>query len=93
MRHARNEDLDRVEPLLAEVRRLAVTPGPLKEKTRGCFYLKGRSFLHFHEDPKGMFADIGAGDGRDFERLRVDDAVGAAAMLARIAALARPAGD
>ena len=83
MRHARPEDLDRIEPLLAQVRAL----GRLKEKKRGCFYLKSKSFLHFHEDPKGMFADIGGGDGRDFERVRVDEPAGAAAVLARVAAL------
>ena len=83
MRHARPEDLDRIEPLLEQVRAL----GGLKEKKRGCFYLKSKSFLHFHEDPKGMFADIGGGDGRDFERIQVDDPAGAAAVLARVAAL------
>ena len=83
MRHARDEDLDRVEPLLAQIRACPA----LKEKKRGVFYLRGRSFLHFHEDPKGMFADIGAGDGKDFERLKVDDPAGAEALLARVAAL------
>jgi hypothetical protein len=34
-----------------------------------------------------MFADIGGGDGRDFERVRVDEPAGAAAVLARVAAL------
>jgi len=78
MRHARPEDLDRIEPLLAEVRALGV----LKEKTRGCFYLKSKGFLHFHEDPKGMFADI------EDDRIQVDDPEGAAQLLARVAALA-----
>jgi hypothetical protein len=78
MRHALPEDLDRIEPLLAQIRALAV----LKEKKRGCFYLKSRGFLHFHEDPKGMFADIGD------DRVRVDEPAGAAAVLARVAALA-----
>jgi hypothetical protein len=34
-----------------------------------------------------MFADIGAGDGKEFERLQVDDPAGANAVLARVAAL------
>ena len=84
MRHARPEDLDRIEPLLEEVRALAAA-GALKEKKRGIFYLKSKSFLHFHEDPKGMFADVGLGD--DFERFRVDEPAGAAALLQRISAL------
>jgi hypothetical protein len=84
VRHARDQDLDRIEPLLAQIR----TAAPLlREKKRGVFYLRGRAFLHFHEDPKGMFADIGAGDGKDFERLQVDDPAGASAVLARVAAL------
>ena len=80
MRHARDEDLDRIEPLLVQIR--AAAGGALKEKKRGCFYLKSKGFLHFHEDPKGMFADIGE------DRIQVDDAAGAAEVLARVAALA-----
>ena len=34
------------------------------EKKRGVFYFKSRAFLHFHEDPKGMFADIREAGGR-----------------------------
>jgi hypothetical protein len=74
MRHARDQDLDRVEDLLAQIRRL---PG-LVEKKRGVFYRKSRSFLHFHEDPKGMFADISDPD----ERVDVTDAAGQAALMA-----------
>jgi len=60
MRHARDSDLDRLEDLLAQLRSL---PG-LTEKKRGVFYRKSRAFLHFHEDPKGMFADISDPDER-----------------------------
>jgi hypothetical protein len=82
MRHARDQDLDRLEPLLAELRAL---PG-MVEKKRGVFYRKGRSFLHFHEDPKGLFADIGGGPDGDFERIDVTEAPGRARLLA----IARP---
>jgi hypothetical protein len=74
MRHARAADLDRLEDLLAQIRTL---PG-LKEKARGVFYRKSRGFLHFHEDPKGMFADISDPD----ERIDVTDAAGQAALMA-----------
>jgi hypothetical protein len=84
MRHAREQDLDRIEPLLVQIRRACP---PLREKKRGVFYLKSRAYLHFHEDPKGMFADVGV---HDFERIQVDDTAGAAALLARIAALDAP---
>jgi hypothetical protein len=78
MRHARDQDLDRLDELLSELRTL---PG-LVEKKRGVFYRKGKSFLHFHEDPKGLFADIdgGAADG-DFERIDVTEADGQAGLL------------
>lgn len=73
MRHARDQDLDRVEGLLVELRTL---PG-LTEKKRGVFYRKSRAFLHFHEDPKGMFADISDPD----DRIDVTDAAGQAALV------------
>ena len=84
MRHARPKDLDRIEPLLERVR--AAGAGVLKEKKRGCFYLKAKGVLHFHEDPKGMFADI------EDDRIQVDDPAGAAAVVARVAALAAARG-
>jgi len=78
MRHARDQDLDRLEDLLAQLRTLPA----LIEKKRGVFYLKGRSFLHFHEDPKGLFADIGGvPGGGDFERLDVTGPAGQARLL------------
>jgi hypothetical protein len=76
VRHARDQDLDRLEDLLAQLRTL---PG-LVEKKRGVFYRKSRSFLHFHEDPKGLFADIGGPNG-EFERIDVTDAAGRAQLL------------
>ena len=68
MRHAGQEALDRLEPLLAAVRRL---PG-LKERSRGIFYKGATAFLHFHEDPAGLFADMKVGAA--FERHDVSDA-------------------
>jgi hypothetical protein len=66
VKHAGPAALDALEPLLTRVRALPA----LKERTRGTFYLKGRAFLHFHEDPAGLYADVRlAGD--DFTRLRV----------------------
>lgn len=85
MRHARGEALDRLEPTLAQIRAL---PG-LTEKSRGIFYRKARAFLHFHEDPAGMFADIRAADGGDFERIDVT----APEDLARLVVLARVRSD
>lgn len=81
MKHAGAAALDALEPLLAQVRAL---PG-LVERSRGVFYRKGRAFLHFHEDPKGLFGDVRDAEGRDFERIDVTGAEGRAALLAAAA--------
>lgn len=77
MRHAREEDLDRLEGLLVALRAL---PG-LTEKKRGTFYRKSRAFLHFHEDRRSLFADLRDAADRDFERLDVTEAAGQAKLL------------
>jgi len=82
MKHAGAATLDHLEPLLERIRAV----GALREKSRGIFYLKSRAFLHFHEDPAGLFADIRAADGKDFDRLNVSEPAGAAEVLARVAA-------
>lgn len=79
MKHAGPAALDRLEPLLAELRSL----DGLKEKARGVFYRRGRAFLHFHEDPSGLHADLRlAGD--DFDRHRVQDEAERAALFALV---------
>lgn len=85
MRHARPEDLDRLEPLLARLRAFPA----LKEKSRGVFYVKGRAFLHFHGDPAGLFADVRDPEG-SFVRLKVDDAAGAERLVDMIGAQIGP---
>jgi hypothetical protein len=62
MKHAGPSALDRLEPVLRELRR-----HPLKEKSRGAFYRAGKAFLHFHEDRALLFADLRLKN--DFERL------------------------
>lgn len=54
MKHARDAALDTIEPLLCELRTLT----GMVEKKRGVFYRRSQAFLHFHEDPQGMFADV-----------------------------------
>ena len=85
MKHAGAAALDTLEPLLARIR----APGVFKEKSRGIFYYKSKAFLHFHEDPAGMFADVRAADGKDFDRFKVDEAAGVERMMARVAAVAK----
>jgi hypothetical protein len=62
MKHAGPAALDTLEELLTRIRSHA----ELREKSRGCFYRKSKAFLHFHEDPEGMFADLKIGN--DFAR-------------------------
>jgi hypothetical protein len=83
MKHAGAAALDQLEPLLARIRE----GGALREKSRGIFYLKSRAYLHFHEDPAGIFVDIRAADGKEFDRMKLDGKV-EAEILARIAAVA-----
>jgi len=78
VRHARDQDLDRLEDLLVQLRTLPV----IKEKKRGVFYLKSKGFLHFHEDPAGMFADLTGADGHGFDRIDVTEPAGQAELLA-----------
>jgi hypothetical protein len=77
LRHARDEDLDHIEPVLIRLRAL----GALKERKRGCFYFKSKGFVHFHEDPKGMFADLRQIDSRDDRRIKVDTAAEQDALI------------
>ena len=78
--------LDALEPLLAQVRAL---PG-LTEKSRGTFYARSRAFLHFHEDPAGLFADIRDPAGLEFEGIDVTGEAGRQAVLAAARARLSP---
>ena len=54
MKHASKKALDSLEGLLKRIRQTKL----LKEKSTGIFYKKSQAFLHFHEDSKGLFADL-----------------------------------
>ena len=58
MKHATMETLAGFEGLLNQLR---AVPG-LIEKRPGVFYRKSKAFLHFHEDPEGLFADWRPGE-------------------------------
>jgi hypothetical protein len=66
MRHAGGAALERLAALLQQIR----TRDGIGEKKTGIFYRKSKSFLHFHEDPQGLFADLSVGS--DFERYPVN---------------------
>lgn len=82
MKHADATALDQLAPLLDEIRGHA----GLQEKSRGVFYRKGRAFLHFHQDPRGLFADLRGASDPDFLRFDVTDQAGRAALLLAVRA-------
>jgi hypothetical protein len=86
MRHAGSATLTLLAPLLARIREL----GPLTERKPGTFYLRSTAFLHFHEDPQGLFADVKL-NGSGFERFAVNTPEEHAALVARITEALRPA--
>jgi hypothetical protein len=65
MKHADDTTLDAIEPVLLHLRRL----DGIREKKRGLFYRKSQAFLHFHDDPRGIFADVRGDTG--WRRYRV----------------------
>ncbi len=54
MKYASRLSLEGLEPLLAALR----TRAGLREKNFGVFYWRSKPYLHFHEDPAGLFADV-----------------------------------
>jgi len=81
VRHARDEDLDRIEPLLARLRTL----DGLTEKSRGVFYRRSRACLHFHADGDDTYADLRL-DGDEFERSRATTKAEQRALVAAVRA-------
>ena len=77
MKHAGAAALDRLEPVLRELRKR-----PLKEKSRGAFYRGGKAFLHFHEDGEQFFADVRLKE--DFDRLPATTKAEQAALLKKV---------
>lgn len=79
MRHARNDDLDRIEPLLVQLRAI----DGLTEKSRGVFYLRSKACLHFHADGDDTYADVRL-DSDDFERTRTTTKAEQRALVAAV---------
>jgi hypothetical protein len=65
VKHVSTAGLDELDDLLLELRRV----DGLTEKKRGVFSRRSRAFLHFHEDPSGLYADVRI--DAEFERMRV----------------------
>ncbi len=78
MKHAGQNALDKIEPLLRELRKR----GTLKEKSRGIFYRGSRAFLHFHEHGAEFYADLRT--SADFERFPATTPADRTALLRHI---------
>lgn len=85
MRHATAEDLDRLEPLLAELRAFP----QLRERKRGSFSRGSRAFLHFHEDAGDLYVDVRLDS--TFRRMNVTSQADQADFLAQVRAAGQPA--
>lgn len=66
MKHAGPKALGKLQSFLGQLRKYEI----LEEKRPGIFYVKSKAFLHFHEDPEGIFMDAML-DNKDFSRFRV----------------------
>lgn len=80
MKHAGPTTLAAYEPFLRKVRRHPA----LIERTPGSFYRKSTAYLHFHEDPSGIYADVKL-NLVDFTRVRATTPQEQAHLLALIA--------
>jgi hypothetical protein len=78
MKHAGPVALEQLTGLIIKIREL---PG-LAERGTGIFYRKGTAFLHFHEDIKGIFADVKIAGV--WERFPVTRPAEISAFLARV---------
>jgi hypothetical protein len=76
MKRAGKEALSKLQPILDALRGHSV----LVERTPGSFYLRSRGFIHFHEDPSGLFADL----KEDLARHRVTSRTEQRAFLVRL---------
>jgi hypothetical protein len=78
MKHAGAAAFEALSDLLDRLRsRTALT-----ERRPGIFYVRGKAFLHFHEDPAGLFADLRVGS--DWQRFPVNSLDERAGLLAVI---------
>jgi hypothetical protein len=64
----------------------------MTERRPGVFYRKSKAFLHFHEDPSGLYADVRVNAEGEFVRVRVESKVEQSKLLTTVStALKAPA--
>lgn len=81
MKHADAATFARLDDVLAALRE----HHELKEVRTGAFYRKGRAFVHFHDDPAGLFADVRLNPADDFTRVAVTTEAQRRRFLAAVA--------
>jgi hypothetical protein len=80
VKHAGADTLELIETLLIQLRAV----DGLVERKPGVFYRRSRAFLHFHEDPTSVYADLRLTVDEDFTRMRVSTATEQAHLLRQI---------
>jgi hypothetical protein len=80
MKHATPATLKELTPLLERLRSF----NGLVEKNPGVFYRKSKAFLHFHEDPKGIFVDVRFKVDDPFTRLGVTTEIQQSALVSKV---------
>jgi hypothetical protein len=79
VKHAGKDALSRLQGILETLRGYSV----LVERTPGSFYWRSKGFVHFHEDPTGLFADFKE-DLVSFKRYRVTSLKEQRAFVVRV---------
>ena len=78
MRHATEDDLDRLAELLAELREIP----QLRERRPGYFSRGPHAFLHFHEDAGDLYVDVKL-DSK-FQRMKITSRAEQAGFLSLV---------
>jgi hypothetical protein len=78
VRHATDQDLDRLDALLVELRQLP----ELRERKRGYFSRGSKAFLHFHGDAGELYVDVRL--AAVFQRMRITSGAEQAEFLSRV---------
>ncbi len=80
VKHADSTALGDLEDLLSDLRAV----DGLVERKSGIFYRRSRAFLHFHQDPSGLYADVRLDMDGDFIRMRVNTMAERASLLREV---------
>jgi hypothetical protein len=86
VKHASESTLEGLSTLLDRLRSI----DGLVEKRPGVFYRRSKAFLHFHEDPSGIFVDIRINVDEPFTRLPVSTRVQQSELVSIITRALQP---